>query len=353
MHPVGDGPIGTDDRTIHAGGAQMGGVLGNLAAEQALVLPSRAGHGDEHSRTGKDRCLSDRAVGDRACHDIAIVVTVEQRRWGRFAGSADHGGGYLDARTARYDGKLLGFFEGRALVVDHPSRFQSLLDYGHVAREDRLALGAELLGHLLADLLQNALLGAVRDRPLDVRAYGGDGSDEGDAHHPYLQIGSRGVLLGDSEGIDQVEMDPLLADGFAGMGRQLLPGIQGLQVGLEDEYALLRQPAQRIGVAEDLVIGRDDDLHVLELRVGDLDGLGTQGDVEVGRGTALLGAVLGCGLGVQTENAREDVGEQLAGGDGTVATDRVETDPEGPRRQQIRVVLGLQSHELGFRVRHP
>ncbi len=56
---------------------------------------------------------------------------------------------------------------------------------------------------------------------------------------------------------------------------------------------------------------------------------------------------------MEAQNARQDVGEQLAGGNGAVAADGVETDPEGPGWQQARVVPGRQGHEFGFRVGGP
>ena len=220
-------------------------------------------------------------------------------------------------------------------------------DHLHVALDDVLSLGAELLGHLLPDLGQDGFLRRIGDHLVHMSA---DGADEGDAHHPDLQVGRRGVLLGDPEGVDHVEMDAFLPNGLAGVGRQLLPDLEGRVVRLHDEGAVLGQSAQWIGVAEDLVIRRDDDLDVFELRVGDLDGLRTQGDVEIGRGAALLGAVLGRGLGMQTQHAGQDVGEQLAGGDGSVAAHGVKTHPKGLRRQQARIVLRLERHELGFRI---
>ena len=56
----------------------------------------------------------------------------------------------------------------------------------------------------------------------------------------------------------------------------------------------------------------------------------------------------GAALRVQVERAGEDVGEQLAGGDRAVAADRMEADAEGRMRQQFRIGLGLERHQLGL-----
>ena len=108
------------------------------------------------------------------------------------------------------------------------------------------------------------------------------------------------------------------------------------------------EPAQRVRVAEHLVVGRNDQLDVLELGVGDQNRLGAQRDIVVGRRAALLRAVFRRGLGVQVEGAGENVGEQLAGGDGAVAADRMEADAEGRLRQERRVRLALERHQLGL-----
>ena len=127
-----------------------------------------------------------------------------------------------------------------------------------------------------------------------------------------------------------------------------LPHLDRRKVRLQDERAALDQAAQRVAVAEHLVVGRDDDLDVLEFGVGQQHRLGAQRDVVVGRGAALLRAVLRRRLRMQAERAGENVGEQLAGGDGAVAADRVEAGAEGALRQQVRVRAGLERHEFGL-----
>ena len=101
----------------------------------------------------------------------------------------------------------------------------------------------------------------------------GDGADEGDTHHARRQFGRRRVFLGDGEGVDDEEVDLLLAHRLARLRRQLLPDFLGRRVRLHDEGAAGNQPAQRIGVAEGAVVGRNDDFDILEFGVGDLDRL--------------------------------------------------------------------------------
>ena len=168
---------------------------------------------------------------------------------------------------------------------------------------------------------------------------------------PIMRVSSSGVgacrLATANASIDE-ELDLPLADGLARLLRQFAPHLERLQVRLQDEGAALDEPAQRIGVAEHLVVRRDDDLDVLELGVGDQHRLRAQRDVVVGRRAALLRAVFRRRLGMQVERAGENVGEQLAGGDGAVAADRMEADAERRLRQQRRVRLGLERHEFGF-----
>ena len=148
------------------------------------------------------------------------------------------------------------------------------------------------------------------------------------------------------EAVEDEELDLLRAQRAARLLGQLLPHLERRQARLQHERAAVDQPAQRVGVPEDLVVGRDHDLDVLELGVGELDRLGTQRDVVVGRRAALLGPVLGRRLRVHAEHAGQDVRDQLAGGDRAVAADRVEPHAERFRRQQHRVGLGLERHQF-------
>ncbi len=176
-----------------------------------------------------------------------------------------------------------------------------------------------------------------------------DRADEGDAHHAGFEFRRRRMALGDREGVDDEELDLLVADGLA----RHAPAARcqtssGERLRLQDERAALDEPAQRIGVAEHLVVRRDDDFDVFELGVGDQHRLGAERDVVVGRRAALFRAVFRRRLRVQFEHAGEDVGQELAGGDGAVAAHRMEADAERRRRQQVRVRLRLERHQLGF-----
>ena len=172
-------------------------------------------------------------------------------------------------------------------------------------------------------------------------------ADEGDAHHARLEILGGRVLLGDLESVDDEQLDGLVADGLARLLGQLLPDRDRIEVRLQDEGAALAKPAQWVRVAEHPVVGRDDELDVFEFGVGDQHLLGAEGDVVVGRRAALFRAVFRRGPRVQVERAGENVGEELAGGDRPVAADRMEADAEGRLRQELRIGLGLERHQLG------
>jgi hypothetical protein len=221
-------------------------------------------------------------------------------------------------------------------------------DDGHVALDDRLALGAELLDDLGADLLADRLGGRALRHPVDVP---GDRADERDAHHAQSRGRGSGRAAWRRERVDDEEADLLLPDGPPGVLGQLPPDVLGERSDCRMNVPPSTRPLQRVGVDERLVVRGDHDLDVLELGVGDQHRLGAQRDVVVGRRAALLRAVLRCGLRVHAEHAGQDVGEQLAGGDGAVAADGVEADPHRRRGQQRRVLLGLQGHQLGLGVR--
>ena len=136
-----------------------------------------------------------------------------------------------------------------------------------------------------------------------------DGPDERDTHHANLEIGLGGMLFSHRKGIHDVKVYAPLTDGLAREGRQFLPHLERRVVGLDDESSFLAQAAQRIGVTEHLVVGGDDDFDILQLRVGDLDRFGAEGDVEIGRRTALFRAVFRRGFRVQFQHPGEDIGQ--------------------------------------------
>ena len=249
-------------------------------------------------------------------------------------------------RRGRPRGGGFGLLESRIVVVDPLRRLEAVADHRHVAFDDRAALGAELLRDLLADLLQDRLFRGAGGDAVDMAAHR---ADEGDAHHAGFELRRRRVLLGHREGVEDVEARSSCrgwscAPTAAARCQTSAAG----KLRLQDERAAFDQPAQRIAVAEHLVVGRDDDLDVFELGVGDQHRFRAEGDVVVGRRAALFRAVFRRRLGVQIEHAGENVGQELAGGDGAVAAHRMEADAEGRLRQQIRVRLRLERHQLGF-----
>jgi len=348
---VGDRRIGADQGALHAPGAQAGVEHGDGPAEEALVLARRGARRHEQSGPRQDRSLADRPLAEGLDHHALVVVRVEQsgaaRAPGRRGthgprqrdGAETHGRDVVGDRT-----DLLG------VVVHLPGDGGAVPDDGHVRLDDGLALAPELLDDLLAHLLQDVLAGGAGGDPVDVCRHG---ADERDSHHAGLELRGGGVLLRHREGVDDEEADPLLPDRAPRLAGQLAPDLLRGERGLQHEGATVRESLERVGVREDLVIRGDDDLHVLQLGVGDLHRFRAERDVVVGRRTALLGAVLRGGLGVHAQHAREDVREQLAGGDGAVASHGVEADPHGRLRQEPRVRLGGERHELRLGVGGP
>ena len=221
----------------------------------------------------------------------------------------------------------------------------ALADHSHIAIGHGSALAAEFLRNLLPHFLQNRRrIGTSRD----LVHVAGDGADEGNTHHAGGQLRCWCILLGHGKRVDDEEADLPVTDGLARLDRQLGPDLFGAGVRLQDESAARHQPEQRIGVAEDFVVGRNHDFHVFQFGVGDLDRLRTQRDVVVGRRAALLGPILGRRLGVHAEHAGQDVGQQLSRGDRAVATDRMKTHAKARVRQQLGIGLGLQRHRFGL-----
>ena len=342
---VGDRVVGAGEGALHARGAGGGVEDRHGAAEQALVLDRRGADGHEHAGSGQHGGLVDGALAERPRHDLVVVAGVEQ------AGGPGlgHGRGHqLRQRRPGRDRGPAGFGLGElgGRVVDQHS-LHAVADHGHVGLDHGLALATELLGELGLDPCLHLLRGGTLGDPVDVAD---DRPDEGHAHHPGLQLGVRGVGAGHREGVQHQQPDAALADRAAGVRGQFGPHVERLPAGLQDQGAAGDQALQRVGVGEHLVVGRHHDLDVLQLGVGDEHRLGRQGDVVVGRCAGLLRPVLRGRLGVHPEHPGEDVGQQLAGGDGAVAADRVEPDPQRLRREHRRVRAGLQRHQLGLGV---
>ena len=349
VHGVGDGRVGADEGALHAAGAHVVVELRHGEPEEALVLGGRGAGGHEQAGARQHRRLADRALAEGPGHQVLVVRGVEERaRAGRARGRAHRRGEGDAAQRVRRRGVLVDRDELGRVVVDDRRRLHALPDDRHVALDHGVALAAELLGDLGADLVVDGLDGGPLRHPVDVPHHR---ADERDAHHPQLEVRRRGVPLGHAEGVDDQEVDPLLADRPPRVARQLPPDLLRGEVGLQDERAALDQSLERVGVDERLVVRRDDDLDVLELGVGEEHRLGAEGDVVVGRRAALLRAVLRRGLRVHPEDAGQDVVEQLARRDRAVAAHRVEADAHRRGRQQNRVGLGLQGHQLGLGVR--
>ena len=100
---------------------------------------------------------------------------------------------------------------------------RALADHRHVAFDDGAALGAELLGDLL---LGSSAAPPLPGRLGDAVDMAADRADERDAHHAGFELRRRRMPLGDREGVDDVEVDLLVADGLARMRRQLLPDLE-------------------------------------------------------------------------------------------------------------------------------
>ena len=104
-------------------------------------------------------------------------------------------------------------------------------------------------------------------------------------------------------------------------------------------------------MAEHLVVGRNDDLDVFELGVGDLDRLGAERDVVVGRRAALFRAVFRRRLRVHARARRRECRS-------TACPRRWcrSRPPSGSGRgtptsgSSLGIGLGFQRHQFGFRI---
>ena len=206
-------------------------------------------------------------------------------------------------------------------------------------------LAPNFLADLLADLLQHRLLRGAGDDAVDMAA---DRADEGDAHHAGFEFRRRRVRLGDLEAVDDEELDLLVADGLARRRRQLLPDFERRSCDCRMKVPPSTSPRSGLEWLNTLWSGETTISTSSSSALVMHHRLGAERDVVVGRRAALLRAVFRRRLRVQVEHAGQDVGQQLAGRHGAVAADRMEADAERAFRQQVRVRLGLQRHQLGF-----
>ena len=285
MNGVGNGSIRADNRALHAAGTQVGGILRHIEPEQALVLPGGARYWYEQAATGHHRGFADAAILDAIGQSFVVIGVVEQAVCHRTAGGPGHGGRDFDAGSAVHGHELFSLLVFPGTVINPDRGLQSFSHHSHVAVDHRCTLGTELFCHLLLDLFQNGIFRSVCSNPIHMSA---NRTDEGDAHHADFQIRYGGMLFGNAEGIHDIKLDSLFPYGLARKGRQFPPHFEGRVMGLHDQCAILDESTQWIGVAEHFMVGGDDDLDVLQFRISDLDGFWTEGDIEVGRGTALL-----------------------------------------------------------------
>ena len=348
---IGDGGVRAHEGALHTPRAQIGLEHRHGPPEEPLVLRGRRPRGHEQARARQHRRLPDGAVAEMAAAHQVVVAVVEQagRRSARRA-AVGHLRREGDRAQRQRGGEVADGGQVGPVVVDGHGGVRPVEHDGHVGVHDRLALRTPLLGDLGAHLGHDLVARRPGGHLVDVRD---DGTDERDAHHARLERGIRGVLLRHVERVDDVEPNPLVPDRAPGAGGQFAPHLVGGEARLEDERATVDEALERVGVAEHLVVGADDDLDILQLGVGDEHRFGAQGDVVVGRRAGFLRAVLGRRLGIHAEHTGQNVGEQLAGRDGAVAADRVEAKPQRGVRKQRRVGLGLQRHLRGERVGGP
>ena len=212
---IGNGGIGTDQRAFHAASAGIRVEQGRGAAEQPFVFRARAAGRHEQPCAGQNGRFADAALFERRGNDVIEVITVEH--------AAGRAALWLAKRSrkrdvAQGDRRRLGVDceESGLLVVDTLCCCHAFADDLHVAFDDGFALGAELLGDLVAYFGAH---GFRRGMAGDFLNVAGNGADEGDAHHACGQFGRWGIASGDGEGVDDEEVDLLFTDCLARLRR--------------------------------------------------------------------------------------------------------------------------------------
>ena len=215
VHRVRDRRVRADQRAFHAAGAEIGDELRHVAPEEALVLQGGASGRHEEACARHHRRLGDGALPERGGHDVFEIAGVEEARARVGSLDAAHPGRNQHGAPGRPRGGGFSLLESRNVVVDPLRRLEPVADHRHVAFDDGLALGAELLRNLLADLLQHRLFRGAGGDAVDMSAHR---ADEGDAHHADFKLRRRRVLLRHCEAVEHVELDLPVADGLARRG---------------------------------------------------------------------------------------------------------------------------------------
>ena len=340
-HQPGNRRVRADGPALAAGGAVLrhpGRVLG---ADGAHVAKQRGGGGHEAQR---HEWIGEVVVAFAARVEAAGLrpeaLDVRQRRGTR--GKISHHDGH------RRDAATVGPFRAQRLVDDLGELVEAALDHSQVVLDHARAAAAELALELHADRLQQpflieALLGQQRGR-------GEERALEGDALHAQLEICVGGFLPRDPEGVEVVAADVALDDLPLITLRNARPHLRRLGVRrLDDEQPAVAQPAQRIAVIEHVGIRRQHHVDVAVLAV-DADRLWRRGQVERGRLTLLLGAVLGVGFDVIAEQVEQRRCQVLAGGDGAPAADGVHAQGHATRGHEVGVLAALDGQPLEVRV---
>ena len=302
-------------------------------------------HGHAHERVGE-------IVGALARNIETAGLLPEPMRIGRLGQAA-----FVFRQALQHDRQRRGQLEARRLARANLLHFSwNLVDFGvtalhhaQVVVHHALALLAELVVELVFDRLEQRFLiqaGALLyARGMEERAL------EGVALHAQLQIGVGGFLARDAERIQVKDMDVVVGDELLRVHREGGPQRGGIrQVALDDEHAALFQARHRVGMQEDLRIGRQHDIDLGVFAV-DADWFRRGGQVVGGGLPLFLGAVFRIRLDVPAEQFEQCHRQVLAGGHRAPATDRVHAHCDGALRHQVGVFRTFQRQFLDLRIR--
>ena len=307
---AGNRGVGTLGPALGAAGAVGRDEIGDLHPDPAHVTHGAGGRGDGADRGEGvgDPVLSQRAEGADLFPEAARVGDPGDR--------VDHierlgDPGHRTDLVGRFD---LARRHGEHLV-------EAAADDTEVVLDDRTAPVPELLGELGTEPVKEPRFGGL----LLLQQRGGieEGAEEGGSLHPVPQLDVGGLGAGDGEGVEDEDADVPFADRGPCPGGEREPECLGTEVALDHEDAPVGEAGQGVAVAEDVGVGGEHDIDVLELTV-EPDRLVRQHGVEGRRLALLLGAVFRVRLDGHPEELEGGHREVLPHRDGPPPADGVD-----------------------------
>ena len=332
-HETGNGGVRALHPAFRAARAFRPGELGRLEPQGAQVAHRGGGRGNGADRGEGigDAVLPQRANGAHLLPEASFVSEARPR-----VRRLDERRHVRHVALLRVEG---GVHRNHGLhFVEAPAHGPQLVLRGR---------GAEGLAEAGAQTLEQGGLALGFAGEHRHRAH--EGAQERRRLHAPAAIGVRHLGARDRHGVEAMETDPAVDDGAADPAGETLPELLGGEVALNDEDAAIDQALQRIRVAEDVGIRREDGVEADGLGVQP-HGLGREHHGQGDRLSVLRGLVVRAGLDVEAKHVECRSREVPADLLDVPSSPGMDAQGDGAFRAQVEVARGGQGPGTQLRI---